>query len=310
MSLYLLRLGIGFMLLISGMNLISKSLKYLVDKGLKQYAEIFSGYLFLEISIGIVSTIIVQSSSIVTVIIVALVNSGVINFRQSAGIIIGSNIGTTITTHIVTFNRTGFMLYFFLAGIFLYLINNQHCKNLSRVFIGFSFLFFSLTFLESNVFLDYNEKIIPIIKILCSNPLLSITAGIILTAILQSSSLTSIFLVLTARQSHIDLITAVFILIGVNIGTCTTSLIASFWAVREAKKAALFHLFFNVIGAIFIMSIFPIYINIIKYISPDEIGKQIANAHTMFNVLSAIIVLPFLDTILNLINKLLSEQRS
>ncbi len=307
MLFHLLKVGIGFILIISGMNLISYSLKCLVEKGIKQYAEILSDCLFLGISIGIVSTTLVQSSSIVTLIVVALVNSGVINFRQSAGIIIGSNIGTTITTHIVSLNKISLILFFFLTGILFYFKKNNHLKKISKAFFGVSFLFSSLIFLESNVSLNYSEKIIPIIKILCTNPLLSIIAGFILTTILQSSSLTSIFLVLIARQSHIDLVTAVYMLLGINMGTCTTSLIASFWAINDGKKTALFHLCFNVIGAILIIWIFPVYINIISFISPDEIGKQIANAHTLFNVLSAIFVLPFLDIVLNFINKLLPD---
>ncbi|NMB13527.1 MAG: Na/Pi cotransporter family protein, partial [Firmicutes bacterium] len=265
---YLVRLCTGFTLLISGMKQINNAFKYAIEKDLKNYAKSDLNYIFVEMSIGIFLTMIVQSSSIITLIVIALVNSNVITFRQSAGIIMGSNIGTTITTHILSFKMYNVILYILAIGLVLYLIDYKPLKNISKFLIGFSFIFYGLYFLESSVSLNYNEKLIIFIKKVSHNPVLSISAGILLTAIFQSSSLTSVFLVLIARLAHIDLKPAALIIIGANIGTCATSIIASFWANRNAKKAALFHLFYNIIGAIFVICIFPLYIHIVNYVSP------------------------------------------
>lgn len=308
MLFYILRFLLGFGLLISGIKFMSAGFKGLADGKLKLYICIFSENLLVTILTGIIITAIIQSSSATTLMIITLVNAGLITFRQSAGVIMGANIGTTITAQIIIFNIIKYSPYFFLLSILCYLTGKSCLQNISKAFLGFGLLFTGLHLVENALGLFYSCRFVSSnMRFLTSNPFLGIVIGFFTTAIIQSSSAATVFLIALARQGYVDLKTAIFILMGENMGTCVTALAASLWVNRNSKKVAIFHFIFNFIGAVFITLIFPLFIEFISSISPNNIGKQIANAHTIFNVLSTMVIIPFYDIILQAIDNILPE---
>lgn len=301
----------GLGLFLYGMNLMGDGLQKSAGNKLKKIVELLTSNVLMGVLVGVGVTAIIQSSSATTVMIVGFVNAGIMTLSQAIGVIMGANIGTTVTAQLVSFNLEGLAPVALGIGIVIYLFSSkQRNKNLSEILIGFGILFTGMEFMKDAVKpLADLPQFRDALLYFGSHPILGILAGFLITGIVQSSSASMGMLIALASEGLLPLSSALPILYGDNIGTCVTSLLSSIGASRNAKRAAIMHLSFNVIGTIIFMLILnkPI-TQLVSRIDPTDTARQIANAHTLFNVLNVIILLPFSRYIVKLALLLVPEK--
>ncbi len=231
-------------------------------------------------------------------------NSGLMNLYQAAGVIFGANIGTTITSQLVSFNLSAIAPVFLLCGVLVMMFSKKEkIKKFAEVIVGFGILFTGLNTMSSGMAEMKNvPEVVNLMKSLTS-PLLATLVGTVLTAVIQSSSVTVSIVLLLANQGFLDLGICLYIILGCNIGACATALIASLPGKKDAKRAALIHFWFNVIGTLLIYVILfvgkePI-IRLIQSVSADN-GRFVANAHTIIKIFQVIVLFPFSGAIVKL----------
>lgn len=300
----LLSLAGGLGLFLFGMDLMSDSIEKVAGARLRRILEIFTTNRFTGMLVGIVFTGIIQSSSACTAMVVSFVNSGLMNLYQAAGVIFGANIGTTITSQLVSFNLSAVAPVFLLCGVLVMMFSKKEkVKKFAEVIVGFGILFTGLNTMSSGMAEMKNvPELVDLLKSL-DNPLLATVVGTVLTAVIQSSSVTVSIVLLLANQGFLDLGICLYIILGCNIGACATALIASLPGKKDAKRAALIHFWFNVIGTLLIYVILfaakdPI-IRLIQSISADN-GRFVANAHTIIKIFQVIVLFPFSGAIVKL----------
>ncbi|MCI9072564.1 MAG: Na/Pi cotransporter family protein [Lachnospiraceae bacterium] len=299
-----LSLAGGLGLFLFGMDLMSDSIEKVAGARLRRILEIFTTNRFTGMLVGIVFTGIIQSSSACTAMVVSFVNSGLMNLYQAAGVIFGANIGTTITSQLVSFNLSAIAPVFLLCGVLVMMFSKKEkVKKFAEVIVGFGILFTGLNTMSSGMAEMKNvPEVVDLMKSLTS-PLLATLVGTVLTAVIQSSSVTVSIVLLLANQGFLDLGICLYIILGCNIGACATALIASLPGKKDAKRAALIHFWFNVIGTLLIYVILfvgkePI-IRLIQSISADN-GRFVANAHTIIKIFQVIVLFPFSGAIVKL----------
>lgn len=298
----------GLGLFLYGMSLMGEGLQKSAGDKLKKIIELLTSNVVMGVLVGTVVTGIIQSSSATTVMVVGFVNAGIMNLSQAIGVIMGANIGTTVTTQLVSFNLEGIAPIALGIGILFYLFtSNQKTKHLSEILIGFGILFTGMEFMKDAVApLAEYKAFTDALLYFSKNPVLGILAGFAITGIVQSSSASMGMLIALASQGILPLSSALPILYGDNIGTCVTSLLSSVGASRNARRAAVMHLSFNVIGTIIFMLVLNKPISaIVTHFDPTDTARQIANAHTLFNLTNVIILLPFSKYIVKLANRLI-----
>ncbi|EQG20762.1 na+/Pi-cotransporter family protein [Clostridioides difficile P32] len=290
------------------MSLMGEGLQKSAGDKLKKIIELLTSNVVMGVLVGTVVTGIIQSSSATTVMVVGFVNAGIMNLSQAIGVIMGANIGTTVTAQLVSFNLEGIAPIALGIGILFYLFtSNQKTKHLSEILIGFGILFTGMEFMKDAVApLAEYKAFTDALLYFSKNPVLGILAGFAITGIVQSSSASMGMLIALASQGILPLSSALPILYGDNIGTCVTSLLSSVGASRNARRAAVMHLSFNVIGTIIFMLVLNKPISaIVTHFDPTDTARQIANAHTLFNLTNVIILLPFSKYIVKLANRLI-----
>lgn len=298
-------LGLG--LFLYGMNLMSKSLEESAGNRLKKIIQIMTKNIFMGILVGAIFTAIIQSSSATTVMVVSFVNAGVMNLNQAIGLIMGANIGTTITTQLISFDLGNTIYIALIIGTIMFIcFRNKNIKNIGKVFIGFAILFIGMDIMTNS--LNPLSKH-PIVKEMLINfgkyPVMGVIVGFGITAIIQSSSAAGGILIALAQQGLLPINSAIYMLYGQNMGTCITALISSVGTNKNAKRAAIMHLTFNIIGTIiFVILLNNILICLVSYLTPDNIPRQIANASTIFNFITVIILAPFSKHIVNISKKI------
>ncbi|WP_131039266.1 Na/Pi cotransporter family protein [Clostridioides difficile] len=298
----------GLGLFLYGMSLMGEGLQKSAGDKLKKIIELLTSNVVMGVLVGTVVTGIIQSSSATTVMVVGFVNAGIMNLSQAIGVIMGANIGTTVTAQLVSFNLEGIAPIALGIGILFYLFtSNQKTKHLSEILIGFGILFTGMEFMKDAVApLAEYKAFTDALLYFSKNPVLGILAGFAITGIVQSSSASMGMLIALASQGILPLSSALPILYGDNIGTCVTSLLSSVGASRNARRAAVMHLSFNVIGTIIFMLVLNKPISaIVTHFDPTDTARQIANAHTLFNLTNVIILLPFSKYIVKLSNRLI-----
>lgn len=300
----LLSLAGGLGLFLFGMDLMSDSIEKVAGARLRRILEIFTTNRFTGMLVGIVFTGIIQSSSACTAMVVSFVNSGLMNLYQAAGVIFGANIGTTITSQLVSFNLSAVAPVFLLCGVLVMMFSKKEkVKKFAEVIVGFGILFTGLNTMSNGMAEMKNvPEVVDLLKSL-SNPLLATVVGTVLTAVIQSSSVTVSIVLLLANQGFLDLGICLYIILGCNIGACATALIASLPGKKDAKRAALIHFWFNVIGTLLIYVILfaaeePI-IRLIQSVSADN-GRFVANAHTIIKIFQVVVLFPFSGAIVKL----------
>lgn len=303
----IMRVILGLGLFLYGMNLMSKSLEESAGNRLKKIIQIMTKNIFMGILVGAIFTAIIQSSSATTVMVVSFVNAGVMNLNQAIGLIMGANIGTTITTQLISFDLGNTIYIALIIGTIMFIcFRNKNIKNIGKVFIGFAILFIGMDIMTNS--LNPLSKH-PIVKEMLINfgkyPVMGVIVGFGITAIIQSSSAAGGILIALAQQGLLPINSAIYMLYGQNMGTCITALISSVGTNKNAKRAAIMHLTFNIIGTIiFVILLNNILICLVSYLTPDNIPRQIANASTIFNVITVIILAPFSKHIVNISKKI------
>ncbi len=304
MSIFISLIG-GLGLFLYGMNLMGEGLQKSTGPKLEKAIELLTSNVVMGVLVGAVVTGIIQSSGATTVMVVGFVNAGIMTLFQAIGVIMGANIGTTVTAQLVSFDASILSSIALGVGIVLYMIGSKskpNLKNISEILIGFAILFIGMEFMKDAVApLSQYEGFRNILTGLADHPLLALLAGFAMTTCLQSSSASMGILIALSSQGLIPLAGALPILYGDNIGSCTTSLISSFGANKNAKRAALMHLCFNVIGTILFMLILnkPISM-VVTHLDPTDTARQIANSHSLFNLANVCILLPFSKYIVKL----------
>nr|WP_330408630.1 Na/Pi cotransporter family protein [Romboutsia weinsteinii] len=303
----------GLGLFLYGMNLMGEALEKSAGTKLKKIIELLTSNLIMGVVVGALVTAVIQSSSATTVMVVGFVNAGIMTLPQAAGVIMGANIGTTITAQLVSFNLNGLAPVALGIGIILYLFGKKaKTKHLAEILIGFGILFTGMDFMKAAVeplkdFQGFTDLLITFGKY----PLLGLLLGFGITAIVQSSSASMGMLVALASGGLIPLSAALPILYGQNIGTCVTSLISSVGANKNARRAAMLHLIFNVLGtAVFLIFLNKPVVSLVTSIDPTNVARQIANTHTLFNIISVLLLIPFTKYIIKLAVKLVPEDET
>ncbi|HBH0589131.1 TPA: Na/Pi cotransporter family protein [Clostridioides difficile] len=301
----------GLGLFLYGMNLMGEGLQKSAGTKLKKIIKLLTSNLFMGVLVGTGVTAVIQSSSATTVMLVGFVNAGIMTLKQAIGVIMGANIGTTVTAQLVSFDLTGMAPVALGVGIILYLFGNKpRIKNIAEILIGFGILFTGMDFMKMAVepLRDY-QGFTDLLVTFGRYPLLGLLLGFGITAIIQSSSASMGMLVALAAEGLVPLSAALPILYGQNIGTCVTSLLSSIGANKNARRAAMMHLIFNVLGTvIFLIFLNKPVVSMVTSWDPSNVARQIANTHTLFNIISVLILLPFTNLIIKLAIKLVPDR--
>lgn len=299
----------GLALFLFGMNLMGSGLEKVSGGKLERVLEKMTDKPLKGVLLGSIVTAVIQSSSAVTVMVVGFVNSGIMQLSQAVGIIMGANIGTTATSWILSltgiessnaivslFKPTTFSpLVAFIGIVFIFLDKNGKKKDIGSILIGFAILMYGMTAMSDAVKpLSENEAFANIL-LMFSNPILGVLAGAVLTAIIQSSSASIGILQALSSTGAITIGSAIPILLGQNIGTCVTALISSIGTSKNAKRAAMVHFYFNVIGTVVFLVLFYVLDIFLDFAFKSDVldAFGIAVIHTVFNILSTALLLPF-----------------
>ena len=292
---YIMGLLGGLALFLYGMQMMSDGLESAAGNKMKTILEKLTANRFVGVLVGAVITAIIQSSSATTVMVVGFVNSGMMTLRQAVWIIMGANIGTTITGQLIALDVGELApLIAFLGVAAMVFIKNEKVKYIGEIFAGLGILFIGMDMMGSAMKpLADSEKFVSLLTAF-ENPILGILAGAVFTAIIQSSSASVGILQALAGSGVIGLSSAAFVLFGQNIGTCITALLASVGTSRNAKRTTVIHIMFNVFGTIVftILCLLTPLTAMVEGFTPGDAPKQIANLHTMFNIVTTLLLIP------------------
>lgn len=297
----------GLGLFIYGMNLMANGLQKSSSDKLRSVIEKLTTNKFMGLVIGTVVTMVIQSSSATTVMVIGFINAGIMDLNQAVGVIMGANIGTTVTGQLIALNLSEYSPLAIGIGVAMNMLaKKDRYVNISEIIIGFGLLFLGLETMSNGLKPIAETQTFQNLLIKFENPFLAMIAGFLLTTTVQSSSASIGVLQALAAKDLIPINIALPILFGDNIGTTTTSFISSIGANVTAKRAALLHFLFNLIGTILFMTILrrPI-LDIVVHLTPDNTIRQIANAHSIFNILNVAIQLPFSKLLVKVTEKLI-----
>lgn len=299
----------GLGLFIYGMKLMGDGLENAAGDGLKFILEKVTKNPIISVLVGAAVTAVIQSSSATTVMVVGFVNAGLMNLAQAAGIIMGANIGTTITAQLVAFKLDAIAPLFVFVGAFMVMFaKGKKRKDIGNIVLGFGILFTGMGAMSSAMKpLTASPMFEQILVTVGERWYLGIIAGALLTAILQSSSATTGILVALATAGAINIHMALPIIFGCNIGTCITAMIATVGTNKTAHKAAMLHLIFNLGGTILFIPFLVSNLlgDFVSMISPGDVSRQIANSHTVFNLVNTAIMLPLTNVLIKLVNTII-----
>ncbi len=305
----------GLGLFLYGMKLMSEGLEKVAGAKMRGVLEFFTRNRFMGMLVGMIFTAIVQSSSATTVMVVSFVNSGLMTLMQAAGVIMGANIGTTITSQLIAFDLAEWAPLFIMIGVIMAMFcKKQQAKRIGEVILGFGILFMGLSSMSGSMsILKESPQIAEILGSL-TNHYLAIVVGFVITAILQSSSATVGIVLLMATQGLLDIRICFFIILGCNMGSCVSALLASLGGKKDAKRAAWIHFLFNIVGSAIILLILTAALepvtSFIMGISGSNVARQVANAHTIIKVAEVIILFPFIQWIVKLTYKIVPGSES
>ncbi len=295
----------GLGLFLYGMRLMSDSLEQAAGARMRAILEFFTKTPLRGILVGTLFTAVIQSSSACTVMVVSFVNSGLMDLYQAAGVIMGANIGTTVTSQLISFNLSALAPAIVMAGIILVMVSKKvKVQRVGEVLLGFGILFMGLNTMSSSMaVLRESPQVVEIMGSLNSH-FAALVVGLVVTAVLQSSSATVGIVLLLANQGLLDMRICFFIILGCNIGACVSALLAGLNGKRDAKRAAMIHLLFNILGTIIMyvaltVALEPI-THFIEFVSGSNPGREVANAHTLIKIVEVLILAPFIKQIVKM----------
>ena len=301
----------GLALFLYGMHMMSGGLEAAAGNRMKSILEKLTANRFLGVAVGAVITAVIQSSSATTVMAVGFVNSGLMSLRQAVWIIMGANIGTTITGQLIALDVGAIApLFAFLGVALVVFFKNPKLHNYGSIVAGLGVLFIGMDMMSGAMKPLANEPAFVSLMTRFENPLLGIAAGAVFTALIQSSSASIGILQALAGSGAIPFSGAVYVLFGQNIGTCITSVLASIGTSRNAKRTTIIHLMFNIIGTVVFTTLcilLPV-ANWVAALTPGAIQSQIANMHTLFNVVTTILLIPFGNKMADLAERILRDE--
>ena len=297
----------GLGLFLFGMTYMGTALQKSAGSRMKNILAALTKNRLIGVVVGALVTMVIQSSSATTVMTVGFVNAGLMNLTQAIGIIMGANIGTTVTAQLVAFKLTDIAPLVLGIGVaFWFGSKKKKVKETAGIFIGFGLLFLGMAMMKDAITPLKELEAFKTAITSFNNPIVGIFTGFAITAILQSSSATTGLLIAVAGSGLMTIEMAYPILFGENIGTCVTAMLAGIGANKTAKRAALMHLIFNVLGTVLFLIFLRIPVQyLVEYLSPGNIERQIANAHTLFNIICVIIMLPFAGWIVKIAERLI-----
>ena len=305
----------GLGMFIYGMQIMAQGLENAAGSKMKSLLEVLTKNKLMGVLLGAGITAVIQSSSATTVMVVGFVNAGIMNLTQAMGVIMGANIGTTVTGWLVSSVEWAEFLsparlapIAVMAGVILMLVGKRRSsKEIASIIVGFGLLFIGITTMSSAVEpLQNSEGFTSLFVTLGNNPLLGILAGTLVTAIIQSSSASVGILQSLAAAGLVPFSAAIYIIMGQNIGTCVTAILSSLGAKRTAKTAALMHLLFNIIGTIIFSTIAILFFQIVDPVWGKGLITQteISMVHTAFNIGTTVLLFPVSDWIIKLAKKI------
>ena len=312
----------GLSLFLYGMDRMSDALKSVAGEKMKDILGLLSNNRFMGMITGAAVTAIIQSSSVTTVMLVGFVSAGLMSLSQTIGVIMGSNIGTTITAQIVAFKVTKYALMMMAIGFgMLFSSKKEKIQQYGYMIMGLGMIFFGMGVMSDAMrplrtyqpFLDLMTQM--------SNPVWGILVAALFTALIQSSSATTGVIIVLAMQGLITLPAGIALSFGANIGTCVTALLASIGKPREAQRVSIVHILFNVVGVLIFLPFIGPFAKLVIDISPSApegvaglqaaaavLPRQVANAHTIFNATCAILFLPFVTYFARIVYRLVPDK--
>jgi len=312
----------GLVLFLYGMEKMSEGLKKSAGKGMRNILSALTNNRIIGLAVGAFVTMVIQSSSATTVMLVSFAQAQLLTFGQTLSVILGANIGTTVTAQLIAFKLTDYAFLMIIIGFALTIFSKKDSlKYLGESLLGFGILFLGMKVMSDSMrpLRDY-EPFIDVMKNL-ENPIYGLIIGAIFTALIQSSSAFTGIVIVLAQQGLLSLNAGIPLLLGANIGTCITAGLASLGTSREAKRVALAHVIFNTAGAIIFLFWIPYFVDLVRWMSPvsdatgidklaAETPRQIANAHTFFNVSVGLVFLPFTALLSKAVLKILPVEES
>jgi phosphate:Na+ symporter len=285
----------GLGLFLYGMVQMGNGLQKAAGDRLRVILKVLTSKTWMGVLVGALVTGIIQSSAATTVMLVSFVNAGLMTLTQAVGVIMGANIGTTMTAQLIAFRLSDFALPAIGLGAIISIFSKKRThKYFGQIILGFGILFLGMTIMtEAMKPLSANPSLVQVVAMVGKHPLLGVLIGIVMTIVIQSSSATIGVLMAAASQGLITFETALPILFGDNIGTCVTAVLASMGASLSARRTALVHVLFNVFGTILGLVFLPVFSKAVVWLTPfGGVSRLIANAHTSFNILNTLVWLP------------------
>jgi len=311
----------GLALFLFGMEQMSEGMKKTAGDKMRSILSALTNNRLIGMTVGAFVTMVIQSSSATTVMLVSFVQAQLMTFVQSLGVILGADIGTTITAQLIAFKLTDYALLMIAVGFAIRMFSRkENSKHIGEVIMGFGILFFGMKLMSDAMKpLRTYQPFIDMLRGL-ENPFLGLFVGAVFTALIQSSSAFTGIVIVLAQQGLLTLDAGIPLIFGANIGTCITAGLASIGTSREARRVAIAHVMFKIAGVLLFIFWVPTFAEIIRSISPtsssvgmdklaSETPRQIANAHTIFNVSLAFIFLPFTTFFANIIMKIYPEKK-
>lgn len=279
----------GLGLFLYGMKIMGEGMQKAAGERMRRILEILTGNVFIAVLVGALVTAIIQSSSATTVMVVGFVNAGLMTLRQAIGVIMGANIGTTITAWLIAVNLTEWALPAIGLGFILTMVSkNKTYRYIGQTILGFGLLFLGMEIMGNSMsVIKENPSVAKLFLTIGRSPIEALLIGIGVTMIIQSSSATTGLVIALGGQGLLSFDAALPVILGANIGTCITAILASIGASRNAKKAATAHLLFNVVGSLLALAFLPSFSNLVRFVGhSDNFARLVANAHTVFNLLN------------------------
>lgn len=299
-----LTLAIGLFFLLGGMYLLRQALQRLAGTRLRR------GILWMTLTpwraffSGTVATALIQSSSVLTVMTVSFVDAGLLPFANALYLILGSNIGTTVTTQLLAFPIDQFSYSAMLLGSLGFLSLNNRWRYLALALLGLGLLFFGLMTLQTGLEpLAAQPGLQRFLHSLGDHHLHGVAAGALLSAVLHSSSATTGIVMLLTEEGWITLPTAIAFVLGANIGTCVTAVLASLASNKAARRVAYFHILLNLFGVLVFLPVLYPFTRLVTFLGGD-LARQVANAHTFFNLISSVLAFSFIPTATRLLKRM------
>lgn len=300
----------GLVLFIFGVTRLSEGLEEIGTDRMKGFLSKATTNRFAGVLTGAVATTLLESSSVTIIMVIAMVSAGVLTFVQSLGVVLGSNIGTTIGAQIISLDIAQYVPILMFSGLLLLFVGRTNTqKNLGIILFGFGLMFYGLEAIDEAMkpFRNY-QPFIDLMQTLGRNPLLGALVGAIFTVIIQSSSATVAIVITLAGSGLISLPAGIAIMLGAEVGTCADTLVATIGRGRPALRTGVFHLLFNLISAILGIIFAPLLVQLVLSVSAGAgVGRQIANAQVIFNLIGVAVVILFLPMIARLLERLIPD---